>query len=464
MGRGSTHHFALNVGSEEELSGWRDYLRLARHPGHRGARPRRTSSRSTCATPTATSSSSPARAPGSRPTSRSRSSAGARCSAGGRTARSGRRRSRHRPQAAVSTPAPSWAACSAPAGAFFAVKHRGERQPLALGQRARPACSRDTPSDTSSLLQRVRPQRFWLISRSLIDMLCACQGQLSTTSAAESSPARDPTLHSSSGEPYAVGVLQRPQMLFLTSVDRCRLAHQTSPALRANLQADAVPRRPGVRLGRRSLKPLSSRASTRNRPGLSLRAAFFWGFRFVRKPTREGPGAGVPRLDGVCSVAMRSTSIVATIGPASQEPAVLEAMIAAGMDVARLNFAHGTPELHAETAADIRAASERVGREVAILGDLPGPKLRIGPVAGGVAELARDSRVVLTPGGGRGHERAAAGRVAGLLRAGRRGRRLLPRRRRRAPARRRGRRAATSSRASRWAAASPRARASTCRT
>ena len=93
---------------------------------------------------------------------------------------------------------------------------------------------------------------------------------------------------------------------------------------------------------------------------------------------------------------MRSTSIVATIGPASKDPSVLEAMIIAGMDVARLNFAHGTPELHAETAADIRAASERVGREVAILGDLPGPKLRIGPVAGGVAELSRDSRVVLT--------------------------------------------------------------------
>ena len=93
---------------------------------------------------------------------------------------------------------------------------------------------------------------------------------------------------------------------------------------------------------------------------------------------------------------MRSTSIVATIGPASNEPSVLEAMIAAGMDVARLNFAHGTPELHAETAADIRTASERVGREVAILGDLPGPKLRIGPVAGGVAELPRDARVILT--------------------------------------------------------------------
>ena len=70
---------------------------------------------------------------------------------------------------------------------------------------------------------------------------------------------------------------------------------------------------------------------------------------------------------------MRSTSIVATIGPASQAPEVLEAMIAAGMDMARLNFAHGTTETHAETAAAIRAASERVGRVVAILGDLPGP-------------------------------------------------------------------------------------------
>ncbi|HLM09481.1 MAG TPA: pyruvate kinase [Thermoleophilaceae bacterium] len=93
---------------------------------------------------------------------------------------------------------------------------------------------------------------------------------------------------------------------------------------------------------------------------------------------------------------MRSTKIVATIGPASNEPAVLDQMIAAGLDVARLNFAHGSREEHAATAASIRAASERAGHEVAILGDLPGPKLRIGPVKGGVAELARDSDVVLT--------------------------------------------------------------------
>src|ERR687891_1891457 len=94
---------------------------------------------------------------------------------------------------------------------------------------------------------------------------------------------------------------------------------------------------------------------------------------------------------------MRSTKIVATIGPASKDPDVLEQMVAAGMDVARLNFAHGTPEDHAETAAAIRTGAERAGRDVAILGDLPGPKLRIGPVSGGVAELARDSQVVLTP-------------------------------------------------------------------
>ncbi|MGH2783342.1 MAG: pyruvate kinase, partial [Thermoleophilaceae bacterium] len=93
---------------------------------------------------------------------------------------------------------------------------------------------------------------------------------------------------------------------------------------------------------------------------------------------------------------MRSTKIVATIGPASREPEVLEAMIVAGMDVARLNFAHGTSEQHAETVTRIHTAARRVEREVAILGDLPGPKLRIGPVAGGVAELLRGSRVVLT--------------------------------------------------------------------
>ena len=75
---------------------------------------------------------------------------------------------------------------------------------------------------------------------------------------------------------------------------------------------------------------------------------------------------------------MRRTKIVATIGPASRDPEVLVRMVAAGMDVARLNFSHGSHEEHHEVAALVRQASQRAGRPVAILQDLPGPKIRIG--------------------------------------------------------------------------------------
>src|SRR3954452_16553583 len=94
---------------------------------------------------------------------------------------------------------------------------------------------------------------------------------------------------------------------------------------------------------------------------------------------------------------VRATKIVATIGPASRSPEMLERMIAAGMDMARLNFAHGSTEEHAETVELIRAASENVGREIGILQDIPGPKLRLGPVDNGVAELPVGGRLVLTP-------------------------------------------------------------------
>jgi pyruvate kinase len=84
---------------------------------------------------------------------------------------------------------------------------------------------------------------------------------------------------------------------------------------------------------------------------------------------------------------MRRTKIVATIGPASREPEVLAQLVAAGMDVARLNYSHGSLDEHAETAARVRAAAESVGRPVALLQDLPGPKLRIGAVRDGLVEL-----------------------------------------------------------------------------
>jgi pyruvate kinase len=95
---------------------------------------------------------------------------------------------------------------------------------------------------------------------------------------------------------------------------------------------------------------------------------------------------------------MRRTKIVATIGPACREPEVLVRMVEAGLDVARLNFSHATLEVHAESAERIRAASARVGRQVAILQDLPGPKLRIGALKDGIAELKPGERLVLLAG------------------------------------------------------------------
>ena len=93
----------------------------------------------------------------------------------------------------------------------------------------------------------------------------------------------------------------------------------------------------------------------------------------------------------------RRTKIIATVGPASWAPEVLEQLVAAGADVFRLNFSHAGQERQAETIGVIRAAAERVGREVAILGDLPGPKLRIGSLRDDVAELETGMHVTLTP-------------------------------------------------------------------
>ncbi len=75
------------------------------------------------------------------------------------------------------------------------------------------------------------------------------------------------------------------------------------------------------------------------------------------------------------------TKIVATIGPASASPEMLERLVAAGLDVARLNLSHGDLDSHARAIERLRAAARTVGRPLAILADLPGPKLRIGQLA-----------------------------------------------------------------------------------
>ncbi|MFD1710308.1 pyruvate kinase [Ottowia sp. GY511] len=91
----------------------------------------------------------------------------------------------------------------------------------------------------------------------------------------------------------------------------------------------------------------------------------------------------------------RATKIVATLGPASSDPALLEEMIRAGVNVVRLNFSHGTAQDHIERAAMVREVSERAGREVAIMADLQGPKIRVGKFAEGKVMLVPGAAFVL---------------------------------------------------------------------
>lgn len=80
------------------------------------------------------------------------------------------------------------------------------------------------------------------------------------------------------------------------------------------------------------------------------------------------------------------TKIVATVGPASRSPAMVRALIEAGVDVFRLNFSHGTHEEHAAMLREIREASAEMGQLVAVLQDLGGPKIRLGPIPGDMVE------------------------------------------------------------------------------
>ncbi len=93
---------------------------------------------------------------------------------------------------------------------------------------------------------------------------------------------------------------------------------------------------------------------------------------------------------------MRRTKIVCTIGPASSSPDMLRAMIRSGMNVARLNFSHGTLEQHRVSIAEIRAASAELGQPVAVLADLQGPRLRVGQVSADGIMLEAGSQVTLT--------------------------------------------------------------------
>ena len=94
---------------------------------------------------------------------------------------------------------------------------------------------------------------------------------------------------------------------------------------------------------------------------------------------------------------MPRTKIVATIGPASSKPETIRRMLAAGMAVARINFSHGDHETHTKTIKMLRDVAKSEGKVLAILGDLQGPKLRLGNVKSGGINLSLGDEVVLTP-------------------------------------------------------------------
>lgn len=93
---------------------------------------------------------------------------------------------------------------------------------------------------------------------------------------------------------------------------------------------------------------------------------------------------------------MRRTRIVCTLGPKTDSPRVLRALVAAGMDVARINFSHGSSEEHARRITAVRDLANEIGRPIGILQDLSGPKLRVGHFAEGHVHLRRGQEFVLT--------------------------------------------------------------------
>jgi pyruvate kinase len=95
---------------------------------------------------------------------------------------------------------------------------------------------------------------------------------------------------------------------------------------------------------------------------------------------------------------LRSTKIVATLGPASSDPAVLERMVRAGVDVVRLNFSHGTAQDHENRAKLVKEIASKIGRTVAILCDLQGPKIRVGKFKEGKVTLEKGQKFVLDAG------------------------------------------------------------------
>ncbi len=115
----------------------------------------------------------------------------------------------------------------------------------------------------------------------------------------------------------------------------------------------------------------------------------------------------------------RSAKIVATLGPSSSTPEMIEALFRAGVDVFRLNFSHGTADDHRARCAAIRALEKRYGRPIGVMADLQGPKLRVGTFAAGKVKLVTGQHFRLdlatTPGDDKRARPAASGNLRRAL-------------------------------------------------
>src|SRR5712664_2440811 len=93
---------------------------------------------------------------------------------------------------------------------------------------------------------------------------------------------------------------------------------------------------------------------------------------------------------------MRKAKIICTLGPASESPSAISGLIRAGMDVARLNFSHGTQSEHQKRLELVRSVAKKLDRPVAVLQDIQGPKLRVGQFVGGQLVVRTGQQVVVT--------------------------------------------------------------------
>src|SRR5574341_2613692 len=109
-----------------------------------------------------------------------------------------------------------------------------------------------------------------------------------------------------------------------------------------------------------------------------------------------GGGEAVSIAGARMTLQTHKTKIVATIGPASESPAMLERLLRAGLNIARLNFSHGDFTKHGAVIAGLRAAALATGRRVAIMADLPGPKMRLGTIKPEPIQVRPGDRVTLT--------------------------------------------------------------------